>query len=210
LIHSGDISQLGHQVEVESFFNWFDRQPHTYRILVLGNHDISFDPSKNLGIQPFWVGEVLKQYLMYDSLNFLLNDSGCQIEGINFWGSPYTPLISEQTVNSRWAFMESRKTIKRHWKMIPYNTDILITHGPPHGILDDCFNGDSAGCEHLRLTIEHVKPKVHLFGHIHEASGMSVNKNTVFINGSCVNERYAPIDNSTSFSINLDDKEIYM
>ena len=74
--------------------------------------------------------------------------------------------------------------------MIPEDTDILITHGPPEGILDLCKNGDRVGCRDLLLMIEKPKPKVHVLGHIHESYGIKVGNGTTFINACNLDERY--------------------
>ena len=80
--------------------------------------------------------------------------------------------------------------IIQHWQQIPDNTDILITHGPPNMILDKTQRGVLAGCRDLLETIIKIKPKFHLFGHIHEAYGVYKSEDTVFINGSVLDHKY--------------------
>ena len=56
------------------------------------------------------------------------------------------------------------------WELIPDNIDILITHGPPIGHGDRCSGGNRAGCVDLLFEIQNrIKPKAHIFGHIHGA-----------------------------------------
>ncbi|MEG2243752.1 MAG: serine/threonine protein phosphatase, partial [Muribaculaceae bacterium] len=84
--------------------------------------------------------------------------------------------------------------IRRYWDLIPEGTDILITHGPAYGILDRTEGGDNAGCEELLSAIKRIKPKYHLFGHIHEGYGVFETDKTVFINGSSLDEDYQAVN----------------
>ena len=87
--------------------------------------------------------------------------------------------------------------IKTMWDLIPDSTDILVTHGPPHGILDSVVHGATVthvGCEELTLAVQRIKPKVHVFGHVHEGYGMQEINGTIFVNASHVDERYRPVN----------------
>ncbi|MEH0155446.1 metallophosphatase domain-containing protein [Limibacter armeniacum] len=171
LIHAGDISYRGKQKEVEKFLRWFTAQPHSYKIFIAGNHDFFFEQEDNKTI-----ASIIPDNIIY------LNDSGCQIDGINIWGSPIQPRFNN------WAFNRDRgEDIAKHWKLIPEDTDLLITHGPPKGILDKTFLGLRVGCEELRTRVEQVKPKVHVSGHIHENYGSVSHQETLFLNASSVN-----------------------
>jgi Icc-related predicted phosphoesterase len=112
-------------------------------------------------------------------------DSGVTIEGIKFWGSPVTPFFHN------WAFNRYENEIGPHWDLIPEGIDVLITHGPPHGILDKTIReGWSVGCKSLKAKVDQIKPQVHVFGHIHEEMGQVEIGGTTFINASVVDERY--------------------
>ena len=125
-----------------------------------------------------------------------MNDSGVTIHGINIWGSPITPWFYD------WAFNRERGVeINKHWKLIPKNTDILITHGPPSGILDLVNADRTVGCEDLLKRINSIKPKVHVFGHIHEAYGSEVSGYTKFINSSILDEHYEIKNNPILFQL---------
>ena len=137
--------------------------------------------------------EFAKQILQ-DNHIIYLQDSGIKIDGVNFWGSPVQPRFFN------WAFNRDRgEDLDRHWQRIPENTDVLITHGPPYGILDTTKmtmknnpdpNGH-VGCEDLRRhVLERVKPKVHIFGHIHSAHGVHEEEGITFINASQLTDRY--------------------
>lgn len=173
LIHAGDISGRGEIWQVESFLQWFSAQPHTHKIFIAGNHD--FLAERNA---------VLFKELIPDNIIYL-NDSGIEIEGIKIWGSPVSPWFYD------WAFNRSRgEEISKHWDLVPNDTDILITHGPVHGILDLTFDGQMVGCEELNKRIWEIQPRLHVCGHIHEAYGVTDTKGITFINASILDLEY--------------------
>ena len=174
LFHAGDVSKRGLRAEIEDFLEWFQLQDFKYKIFIAGNHDFFFERATEEEIQ-----SIIPANVIY------LNDSGVEIEGIHIWGSPITPWFFN------WAFNRHRgKAINAHWQLIPENTDILITHGPPYGILDTTFKGQKVGCERLTERIDFLRPKMSIFGHIHEARGQYKNKDTHFINAAIVNLQY--------------------
>jgi len=174
LIHAGDVSKRGLEEEIIDFLNWFQQQDFKYKIFIAGNHDFFFEKATAERISALIPPDVI-----------YLNDSGIAIEGINIWGSPVQPWFLD------WAFNRQRgEEIDKHWQLIPKNTDILITHGPPKGILDTTAAGIEAGCEDLFAKIQEVQPIYSIFGHIHEARGIVQQKHTQFINASVVNLRY--------------------
>lgn len=119
-----------------------------------------------------------------------LEDSGVEIEGIKFWGSPVTPPFMN------WAFMRTPEKIKPHWDAIPDDTDVLITHGPMRNVLDfvdNRFGSERTGCEVLVDAIERVKPKYHIFGHIHDMYGKQEHDGVIHLNASVLNDRYHPV-----------------
>ncbi|MFC3560838.1 metallophosphatase domain-containing protein [Pedobacter jamesrossensis] len=173
LIHAGDLSLTGTKEEIVNFLMWFSEQPHEYKIFIAGNHDFMFETRP---------GE-MKSYIP-DNVIYLEN-SGINIDGINIWGSPIQPTFYD------WAFNVDRGAkIKRYWDLIPDNTDILITHGPPFGKLDGNHNKERVGCEELALAVARIRPKYHIFGHIHQGYGQLSDGVTNFINASLLNEKY--------------------
>jgi len=185
IIHSGDISGRGSERDVLDFIYWFKGLDYKYKVFIAGNHDFYFERKT--------VAEV--QSLLPENC-FYLCDSGVEIEGVKFWGSPITPWFLS------WAFNRFRgKNIRQHWNLIPANTDVLITHGPPAGILDATVRGDSTGCVDLLKKIVEIKPKFHLFGHIHEAYGAEKHGNTTFVNGSVLNEDYKLVNKAVLLEI---------
>ncbi|QNM86710.1 metallophosphatase domain-containing protein [Polaribacter pectinis] len=177
LIHAGDVSLRGTKKEIDSFIDWFQKQPHKHKIFIAGNHDFYFE-------------EALKNNIKINDTNLnYLNDSGCEIEGIKFWGSPIQPTFFN------WAFNRERgEEIKKYWDLIPNDTDVLITHGPPHKILDLTKNGEYVGCEELKKKVLEIKPKLHVFGHIHEAYGKTVRNKTTFVNASLLDDKYRNVN----------------
>ena len=170
LIHAGDCTDGGTRNETNDFLKWFAAQPHAHKILVPGNHDFFFEKAENLKNIPPGI--------------HLLLDQGLEIDGINFWGSPVTPGLSN------WAFNRERGSrIKDHWKQVPGSTDILITHTPPYGILDTTAHGINLGCEELSNILPVVQPNHHLFGHIHHSSGHEKRSNIDYHNLSVMDER---------------------
>lgn len=174
LIHAGDVSGRGHETEIRDFLEWFSNQDYRYKIFIAGNHDFFFEKAEKEYIKKIIPGNVI-----------YLNDSGCDVDGIKIWGSPVQPWFYD------WAFNRQRGgEIKKHWDLIPAGTDILITHGPPYGILDSTVRNENVGCEELLKAVEHIKPKLHVFGHIHEAYGYEENFGTRFYNASVLDINY--------------------
>ena len=186
LIHSGDISGGGQIYDVETaikdlalFKDSFDEI-----ILIPGNHDWAFERS--------W--PIMSEFCKEQDI-ILLNDSGFEFNGIKIWGSPITPWFHS------WAFNRYRgEEIKRHWDMIPLDTQILITHGPPHGILDQVMHGGNVGCYDLSDKIKELKDlKFHFFGHIHEGAGQTEINGVTYSNGSLLDDRYNFINEPNIF-----------
>ena len=197
LIHAGDITKVGYPSEFYRFVEWLAELPHKHKIIVAGNHDISFEIDyyqKNWPRFHSRTGKLPLDQLhddIYDNPAFTyLKDSSITIEGIKIYGSPYQPAFFN------WAFnLERGDACASKWSEIPKDTDILITHGPPLGFGDLLHTGYRAGCVDLLAEIrQRVKPKFHVFGHIHEAAGVTTDGQTIFINASICNLAYQPIN----------------
>jgi len=182
IIHAGDVTNLGSEAEAKEFLNWFKALDFTYKIFVAGNHDFYFQ-----NLYDFELNDLIPEGVTY------LNDSGINIEGLNIWGSPIQPFFFNMAFNKKRG-ME----IKEHWDLIPEGTDILITHGPPFNILDKTIHGMHVGCQDLLDALQLKKPKIHVFGHIHEEYGVKETHSIKFINASVLNVKYkmvnAPIE----------------
>ena len=175
LIHCGDFSKKGSLEDIKSFSEFIKKQDFCHKIVIAGNHDFCFEDERKTEAEEIFS----KNGIIY------LNDSGVTIDGVKFWGSPVQPEFFD------WAFNRKRgDDIKKHWDLIPDDTDVLITHGPPFGILDECSNGQKVGCEDLLNKIQNLEIKVHAFGHIHEGYGIKVQGGVAFVNSCILNKNY--------------------
>ncbi len=158
LIHCGDCTPDLTQASLWNFLKWFESQPHKRKILIAGNHDWAFEK---------WPEQARDMVRLIAPSCTYLEDSGCEIDGVSFWGSPVQPEFCD------WAFNRKRGAdIKRHWDMIPDSTDVLITHGPPFSHLDvSGFDNQHCGCRDLYESILRINPDIHCFGHIHHSYG---------------------------------------
>jgi Icc-related predicted phosphoesterase len=182
LIHCGDITRHGRIKELEEIDEWFGSLPHKHKIFIAGNHDWCFEN---------------KLSASYFHNATYLHDSSVVIDGVTFYGSPWQPFFYD------WAFNLPRNgpELEAAWNKIPVNTDVLITHGPPHGILDLTVRNDHTGCEKLIIAVERIRPKVHCFGHIHCGYGKVKISDTWYINGSNCDEAYRPVQPAIEIEI---------
>ncbi len=178
LIHAGDATTIGNLPQITAFNRWFSSLPHKHKLFIAGNHDWMFETNPTFA-----------QSLLDKSIHYL-QDSFINIEGLKIYGSPWQPRFYD------WAFNLNRGAeLAEKWKLIPNDTDILITHGPPNGILDEVprkFFVENTGCEELRKVVEKIKPKLHVFGHIHCGYGQTEQFGTKFVNASTCDEEYQP------------------
>jgi len=194
-IFSGDCSNpresLPNSIEVLKFLKWFGSLDIEYKIFVAGNHDTSIER------------KIITQWDFIDNNIIHLWDQQAVIEGIKIYGSPYTP-----TFGTGWAFNKDRGNIYKVWNNIPDNADIVVTHGPPKGILDLSYNRDNAlefcGDLALKKRLKIIQPKLVCFGHIHNCDNITnqgytklSDHQTIYSNGSIVTDgRFGQINNS--------------
>jgi len=182
IIHAGDFMNSGYESQdVADFVNWYSSlltMDYKHRVFIAGNHDRLFEDYPNLA------KELINAYsggLIY------LQDQSHVIDGVKIYGSPWQPAFYD------WAFNLPRNgwELELKWKDIPNDTDILITHGPPFGHLDVTPYGNlNVGCELLRARVDELKPKIHVFGHVHSGYGYKFHNDTHFINAAVLNEKY--------------------
>ena len=173
LIHAGDLSNKGSLEDLTEFIDWLAEQPHQHKIIIAGNHDFCFE-RQGPRAREICAG------ITY------LQDSSVRVSGLKIYGSPWQPRFFD------WAFNVDRgPKLAAIWSQIPTDTDVLVTHGPPYGILDQTRRGP-VGCQDLMLRIEEVKPRVHIFGHIHEGYGQYQGEYTHFVNASICDLGYQP------------------
>lgn len=203
LIVAGDLTKRDTQEELDKFDEWLYIQPYKKKIFIAGNHD------------NILVTETPRIYRMGNKNGMIerfeyLCDSGTEFEGLKIWGSPWS--LTFTGINPKCtAFTGTEKELAEKWALIPEETDILVTHGPPWGILDEVHRGlftlsdppvkkyEYAGSKSLALQVGHMKtpPKLWVWGHIHEAYGEDLvvrKKPCKMVNASHVNERYQPVN----------------
>jgi len=184
LIHAGDIT--GHGVErwVVDFNNWLGELPHKHKIVIAGNHDFIFEN------HPEHARSLITNATY-------LEDSGVEIEGFKFWGSPWS------TEFGSWAFMGNELRLADKYSKIPDDTNILITHGAPYGMMDEVAriwdrNEDKhVGSRALVRALQRLDHlRLHVFGHIHEAAGTWVNPQNgrTFVNAATCDLSYHPVN----------------
>lgn len=210
LVHAGDFTHRGSRAEIQAFANWFRQQPHKHKIVICGNHECNADaewvPRRK---------EILRdRAVVYENKGFLfeadqtrrelkgieyvdvaskfknqlyLIDSGVEIAGLKFWGSPYSKEFHG------WGFSVPVEDAAEKWAAIPDDVDVLVVHGPPKYHGDACPDDKdenitaNVGCPELLARIRAVKPKVVITGHIHEAAGVyHMDTGTIVVNAAYV------------------------
>lgn len=180
LIHSGDWSTSGTLKDTNEFLIWMSQIRMNYKkvVCVPGNHDRWIEANQDKAKEEF------------NKLDIeLLIDASTIFEGQLIYGMPWSPEFGS------WSFMTNDIERDAYCNAIPSDTNILITHAPPKGYLDKlAINssepGKHAGCEFIKKAMETIKPSLHVFGHIHEGSGIEVHDQTLLVNASCMDEYY--------------------
>lgn len=192
LIHAGDWTGTGTHKQVISFIRWFSSQPHKHKVLIAGNHEATMDlPFYQTNWPRFHSSypiraREIKDYVLREENIHYLENSSVTLDSVKFYGSPIQPEFGG------WAFGVKRgEPIKKIWEKIPEDTDVLITHGPPYGYGDKLDIGERVGCKDLLNEVStRIKPKVHIYGHIHEGYGLYDLGETKLINAASCDENY--------------------
>lgn len=196
VIHAGDMGTVrdpyqGEQI-IKAFLMWYESLVHIpHKILIAGNHDTAME-SRHVRLDNIPKGVTYLEHEMKE------------VAGLKIFGSPYTPSFGQG-----WAYNVKRSKLDAYWAEIPEGTDIVVTHGPPQGILDHTesgsatsFNGEnlnvvSCGDRSLLNHIKRVNPQLHVFGHIHDEdrcknAGITQIQGlrTKFVNASVLNLDY--------------------
>lgn len=177
LIHAGDITGRGTLQDIEDFARWIKKLPHATKLVIAGNHD-----------WPLYNDSKAARNALGDSCTYL-EDSGVVANNLKFYGMPWSPRFGN------WAFYYERgsKEILDKCNQIPFDTDVLITHGPPYGILDLTFQQIYAGCQTIRNRIYSLQNlKLHVFGHIHEGYSQEIHDGIRYVNASICTLGYQP------------------
>lgn len=207
LLHAGDATMTGTKTQLANFVYWFSKQPFTHKIWIAGNHDWGMELDQTIydlwasdrrNMKPHEISETRKYILQLckDLGVIYLNNSGITIEGLNIWGSPDQPAFYN------WAFNRTNVQLIEHWKTIPDNTNILITHAPAFGILDKLESGFPVGDEALTSRLQTLPNlKLHLAGHIHPSYGIKKVNGVTHVNASILDDRYQIANNPITLDL---------
>ena len=172
LLMAGDLTFHGRPDELGRLNEWLDRQDYNHKVLIPGNHDLTFESMWDVAHRLVPAADAILNQEMYDA------------DGLKIWGEPRQPWFYD------WAFNVPRDRMKTEvWDKVPDNIDVLLTHGPPWGAGDICRSGH-VGCVAQRDYILEKRPRLVVCGHIHSGAGMYILGNTTVVNASVVDEEY--------------------
>jgi Icc-related predicted phosphoesterase len=203
LCFSGDMMSSGHnEGEIIHFLKWINKQPFKYKIFIAGNHDRIFED------KPLIADELIQKYAGEGV--FYLKNSSIEIDGLTFYGTPHQPYFGG------WAFnVPDFEKLIYIYQQIPDNVDVLLTHCPPYGILDQSHRPNyhnPSGENHLgsmelkevlaEKTLKKTQPRVVAFGHIHGDGGKQLQiGDTLYISASLCDEDYDPANYIVSIEL---------
>jgi predicted phosphodiesterase len=214
LLHGGDFTNAGEKEQIESFSKWLEAYPAKHKVIVAGNHDITFHEEYYLdrGAARFHRQAVpdpssarlnfeVKPYDCFECRRFLdshiyLEDTAVEVCGYTIYGSPWQPEFCD------WAFMRPRgEPMREVWSKMPESVDVLLTHTPPRGHGDTTSASGRVGCEMLQAAIQQRTVSVNVFGHIHAGYGCSTDDTTLYVNASTCDSNYRPINPPIVFDL---------
>lgn len=177
LIHAGDLTARGSLRQLSKATRWLQTAPAKQVLVIAGNHDRCFQRSP------------VESRAMIERFGIYLEDESFEYQGLKIYGSPWQPKFFN------WAFNLPRgEPLREKWLEIPLDTDILLTHTPPFGLMDRTRFGSHVGCEALREILQDRTVPLHVFGHIHEGYGVRVKRDRMSVNASTCTVRYDPIN----------------
>lgn len=193
LIHAGDFMSSGwEKSQYLPFLQWFSDQPHRHKIFIAGNHD------RYTQIEE---ADFIKDVSAYKTITYL-RDSEIVIDGVKFYGSPWQKWFWDWAWNFPLEYESYKRKAQLVWNNIPDDTNVLITHGQPHGINDRAPDGDLTGCKFLLERIKELKDlKLYVGGHIHCEYGQKEIDGVTYINAAVCDEDYCPVNPPIIFNI---------
>lgn len=206
LVHTGDFSRRGKFFEVRDFMWWFEKQPARYKVCIAGNHELSFDPTQNK-----YSATIRDMLAKHKDIIYLENEA-VKIEGIKFYGTPWSPHFCD------WAFnglrdkdvpFERGRALTEIYSHIPEDTNILLCHAPPYDLVDRNLEGRRCGSVEMRKVVDKMPLLwLYLCGHIHEARGVEESAGTTFANVCSLGRDYKTIQSPVIFE--LDEQSLGM
>ncbi len=174
LVHAGDLTMRGELDQLRAFDAQLAALPHPHKVVIAGNHDFAFERDPEAARACITAATYLE-------------DEEVEVAGLRIYGSPWQPWFHD------WAFnLQRGAALAEKWARIPEGLDILLTHGPPAGYGDRCYDGRRVGCADLLVAIERARPRFHIFGHIHEDAGRWQHGPTTLVNACNCTLRYKP------------------
>nr|EGQ39855.1 MAG: putative phosphoesterase, Icc family [Candidatus Nanosalinarum sp. J07AB56] len=178
LVFAGDLTQDGSVREAEEFNRWLGGLDVKHKVVVAGNHDQCL------------IGDDAEPRGLLSNATYL-EDEKAEIEGLSFYGMPWVPeLPGPLSALQKSTFVKTRNEMSAKVQGIPEDTDVLLTHAPPRGLMDRTFLVDPripflrSGSRELRKKVKQVNPRYHIFGHIHNQNSVCQTDGTVFANVS--------------------------
>ena len=165
LVHAGDLTETGTLKELQAQLDWLNTQLHAHRIVIAGNHDILLEDQLD-GAKAAEFGRNPRLLLQWGSVIYLnCTEAQVTVRGrtLKVYGHPATQK------GGNWAFQYTKGT-DVFTSRVPDDVDILITHSPPKYHLDLVGWGD----QYLLQELWRVRPKLHVFGHVHAGRGKDV------------------------------------
>ncbi|TKR60343.1 hypothetical protein L596_027601 [Steinernema carpocapsae] len=198
LVHCGDFTNFGDYEEILKFNESMGKLPHKYKIVIAGNHELGFedDEDESLRLPKYQNRGTPRGYELLTNCIYL-QDNFAEVYGVKVYGSSWHPMAG-------YSFSRRRgRELLDKWNMIPKGVHVLLTHTPPLGH-NDVYQGLHHGCAELVNTVEkRVKPKFHIFGHIHEKHGVTSNNETFFVNASICSHALDCINDAILFDVPL-------
>jgi Icc-related predicted phosphoesterase len=167
LLYGGDFGHLHSLDGVRRLNDWLNGLAHPHKFVVAGNCDAIWESRREEAEEVLSAAEYLQDTLVV-------------VDGVRIWGSPWQPVFLDMAFN-----VERGEPLARKWEAMPDDIDVLVTHGPPRGILDRTSRGQTVGDRALMERVEQVRPQLHVFGHVHESSGVLSRNGTTFANVAC-------------------------
>ena len=175
LVHAGDITRKGELKTLVDFDDWLGTLPHRHKVVICGNHDFCFQEqpatARSSSATPFT----------------------CRTKASRSTACASTGARGSRGSAAGRSTCSAAPSSPPCGRTIPDGTDILVTHGPPAGILDRTYRGEAVGCQDLLDRVRAVRPRLHVFGHIHEAAGVVGSEGTTFVNASVAHSRPAVV-----------------
>lgn len=194
LIVAGDLTASDTQEEYKKFLCWANSQSYKKVIFIAGNHDNYLVGDFSCMGKMEYLCDSGTQFEYEEPFRNLFDDNDESFvyrKKLKIWGSPWTKTFPGMNPQCMAFTVDTEEELAEKWKLIPDDIEILVTHGPPYGILDTNESGENCGSISLRKHIENIMPEMVIFGHIHENCGKYVKeKGILYINGSIVDERY--------------------